>query len=377
MSSSGRTWRGFAAGAALVAAACGESAGPAPTLSNPQQLSSDLQTVGNVFQTPAFQSFAALATVPGSPVAASAPAGALLSAARVAAPQPYADAPAQLQVLRSAASALSSRLTAQVIPPDLWGKTFVWDVNTHQYAVGADPGPSTGVRIILYQVDANGAVIEPPQAVGFVDLVDQSSGNTNQVHVTVQGGTPGSAETTYADYVVSATVVTSGTGAVSEFTATALGSVSDGTRTLHFNAAFHATNLDTDNPDAQVDVTWDLDHPAVSVALHETLTTPDADHVNLTIDFSVTRGGETVRLTGTVSVVVSTQSVTADLTVYVNGATFARISGSDATIQARHPNGSALSQDEEAAIVQMFVLPDRLVEAIEQLFHPAEHFLGA
>ena len=104
MSSSGRTWRGFAAGAALVAAACGESAGPAPTLSNPQQLSSDLQTVGNVFQTPAFQSFAALATVPGSPVAASAPAGALLSAARVAAPQPYADAPAQLQVLRSARS---------------------------------------------------------------------------------------------------------------------------------------------------------------------------------------------------------------------------------------------------------------------------------
>src|SRR5206468_11556975 len=143
---------------------------------------------------------------------------------------------------------------------------------------------------------------------------------------------------------------TRATGPVPEFTAPAPGSVIGGTRTLHSNAAFHATSLNTDNPDAQVDVTWDLDHPAVSVALHETLTTPDADHVNLTIDFSVTRGGETVRLTGTVSIVVSTQSVTADLTVYVNGAKFARISGSEATIQAGHPNGCAITQDEEEAI---------------------------
>ena len=376
------TWWAVAA-AALVVNACKDST--APQLSNPQQLGSDLQTVSSVFDSPAFQSFGALDSAAGSPLTASAPAGALLSATRVAAPQtpsqPYADAPARLQALRTAAFALGSPLSAQVIPSAVWGKTYVWDASTHQYVEDASQFDASrhGVRVILYAIDPfTRHVVEPAVAVGFLDLLDESAGNTNQLHVIAKGGTPASPGTTYVDYTISATVIGS---PASAFSGTAVGYVSDGTRRLDFNATFSATNLTTDNPDAQVDVHWALNSPAVTVDLHETLATPDANHANLSIDFSVTRGAETVSFSGTIAVVGLPPSVTADLTVSINGQAFAHVSGTnDAThngITIRHMDGSQLSQAEQPALAQLFELPDRLEEAIQHLFHPAEHFLGA
>jgi len=385
MARSTRSWWAVAT-AAAVAAACSSSTGPQAHLSNPAQLSTDLQTVGSVFTSPAFQSFGALSVATGSPVAATTPVGALLGATPIVPPrtstQPYAKAPARLQALRTAAGALRGGITASVIPPTVLGETFVWDVTTHQYVAdpsATPPAPANGVRIILYAVDPiTGAVVEPPVATGYVDLIDLSSGNTNSLQVIVNGGTPASPGTTYANYTVTATVTGSPATA---FNATAVGFVSDGTHTLTFNAAFSATNLTTDNPDAQIDVTWSLDNPPVSVALHETLTTPDANDATLTIDFSVTSGAETVRVQGTVTVVVSPATVTANLTVTVNGVPFATITGTATatsnTIQARHADGSALSSDELSALQNLFVLPDSLETAIEALFHPCERLMGA
>ncbi len=383
----GRLWWGFAATVSLIAAACNSSTGPQPQLSNPAQLSSDLQSVSGVLTSPTFQSFGALGVTTGSPVAAPTPAGALLGAAPIAPPrtsrQAYADAPARLQALRAAAATLHAGISASVIPPTALGKTFVWDATTtHGYVEdpSATPAaPPNGVRIILYAIDPiTEHVVEPPVAVGFVDLIDLSSGNTNSLHVILSGGTPASPGTTYADYTVSGTVTGSPATA---FSASAVGFVSDGTHTLSFNASFSATNLTTDNPDAHVDVTWSLDNPAVGVALHETLTTPNANNATLTIDFSVTRGTETVRVQGTINIVVSPETVTANLTVYVNGDPYARITGTATAttngIQVRHADGSALTRDELDALQHLFELPDRLESAIEDLFHPCEHLMGA
>src|SRR3989442_5430018 len=183
--------------------------------------------------------------------------------------------------------------TTGVIPPAVWGKTYVWDVATHQYVVGPDPGPANGVRIILYQVDANGQVIEPTVEVGHVDLLDESDVNASKLHVIVQDASP--SPVTYADYTISATVVGS---PVSEFTGTASGYVSDGTRTETFSASLHATQLDTPAPDLQVDVTWDLANPSVSVALHVTVTATDATPATLTINLTRTRARANARITG-------------------------------------------------------------------------------
>src|SRR5438552_2776433 len=89
-----RPWWALATAAALVTVACSESTGPQAHLSDPAQLSTDLQTVGDVFASPTFQSFGALRVATGSPVAVATPAGALLSAAPILPPrtttQPYA-----------------------------------------------------------------------------------------------------------------------------------------------------------------------------------------------------------------------------------------------------------------------------------------------
>src|SRR5256885_9349729 len=295
--SHGRPWRGLAAAAALVAAACSDSTGPQAHLASPQQLSSDLQAVSGVLQSSVFQSFGAVGTATGSPAAASTPAGALLVAAPIVRPrtsgQAYADAPRRLQALRLAARTLGSGISASVIPSTVLGKTFVWDVGTHQSvedATAPPAAPTNGARIILYLVNASGQVLEPTTAVGYVDLLDESTTGpaVDKLHVIVKDGTPASpGPTTYADYTISGSITGSPATA---FNASAVGFVSDGIYTLSFNASFTATNLDTDNPDAQIDVTWDLDNPVVHVELHEAVATADGDHATLTVKLSGTRG---------------------------------------------------------------------------------------
>jgi hypothetical protein len=381
-----RTWWAVAA-AALIASACHDTSAPQPKLANPQQLTSDLQTVDSVFQSPAFQSFTSLDSAPGSPVQVSAPAGALLRAAWIAAPgslsEPYAAAPARLQAIKLAAAALSSTATAGVIPPTLQGKTFVWNATTSHYVVDstATPAaPANGVRIILYAIDplTRRPAGNPPIAVGYVDLLDQSAGSTNQLQVGIAGGTAGSPGTTYVHYTISGTV----TGAPpTAFNASATGYVTDGTRRLTFNVTFAATNLNAATPDGQFDATWVLDNPAVSVTAHESAVSPDANHGTITVDFSVTHGSETVRLAGTLSFVISPQTLTIDLTVYVNGQVFARITGTvtsnSSTVQVLHADGTTLSTDELNALGALNSLPDRLTVATDHLFHPAQHLMGA
>lgn len=378
----GHVARGLAAAAALVAVACSSSTAPQPQLANPAQLSTNLQTVSGVVSSPTFNSFGALRTASGSPVAAPTVPGALLGAAPITPPatstQAYAGAPARLQALRLAAASLGSGIAASVIPPTQLGKTYVWDVTTHAY-VAQSGGPTNGVRVILYAVNSSDQVIEPTTAVGYVDLLDESTSSTNTLHVLVYGGTPTSQGTKYADYRVSGTVTGSPATA---FNASATGSVTDGTHTLTFNASFAATQLNTTTPNVQIDVTWSLDNPAVSVTLSETVAASDANHLTLTIHFTETYAGETVGVDGNLAVVVSPQSVTANLTVKVNGQTFATITGTaDAThpngIQVTHADGSALSNAEQAALASLFDLPDKLEKAIDDLFHPCEHLMGA
>ncbi|HVH09551.1 MAG TPA: hypothetical protein VM736_07120 [Gemmatimonadales bacterium] len=373
-----RFWWGLVA-TALVAGACRSTTGPQAQLANPAQLSSNLQAVAGVVSSPTFQSFGAIRTSAGSPVAVSTPAGALLNAAPLIAPQsaqPYAGAPARPEALRTAASTLGSRIEANVIPSTLLGKTFVWDTTSHAYVQAASStAPSNGVRIILYTVDAGGVIVEHPlTAVGYVDLLDLSTTSTNTLRVTVYGGTPASPGTAYADYTVSGTVT--GSPTPTAFNATATGYVTDGTHKLTFNASFSATGLNTSTPGAQVDVIWDLNTPAVHIELHETLTS-DATQVTITLHFSETSGGEAVSVDGSVSVVKATGAVTVNLSITVNGTPYATVSGMGSNIQFQHADHSALSPAELQALGSLWSLPDTLEAAIEDLFHPCQRLMGA
>ena len=118
----------------------------------------------------------------------------------------------------------------------------------------------------------------------------------------------------------------------------------------------------------------------VHVELHETLATSDANHVKLTIDLNVTSGAETLAVTGSLTVVALSPtdfSVTADLTITVNGVPYARVTGTDSGVQLRHADGSSLSAQEFQAVSDLFDLPDQMEVGIDNLFGPCEHLMGA
>ena len=115
--------------------------------------------------------------------------------------------------------------------------------------------------------------------------------------------------------------------------------------------------------------------------LHETLATSDANHLTVTINFSVVHGSETVAVTGTITVVSFPASLTANLSITVNGVAYARVRGSQTattnTIQLVHADGSALSVAEQQAVTDLFDLPGWIETAINNLFNPCEHLMGA
>src|SRR5205807_4439002 len=141
-----------------------------------------------------------------------------------------------------------------------------------------------------------------------------------------------------------------------------------------FNATFAATNLTSDNPDAQLDVAWDLANPVIHVELHETLATSDANHLTVTINFSVVHGSETVAVTGTITVVSFPASLTANLSITVNGVAYARVRGSETattnTIQLVKAEGAALSAPAQQPSPALFVRPGGIGTAINNWFSP-------
>jgi len=370
-----RTWWGVAV-AALVAAACKDTT--SPRLSDPAGLTNDVQTLGSVFTTALFQSYQAVSDSIGAMAPSLRFGGELLQATSPTAPaevgRAYSATPQRAQVLKQLAIALAGSGTASVIPDTLYGSIFAWDVTTHHYyRESTTGGPATGVRFLLYAVNpTTHQIIESPLTqIGFVDLIDLTPTGTTGLRVVLVDTPAGAAPDTLADYTITATQYSAGS-----FSASAVGFVSDGTHTLSFNVSFSVTNADTAYPDVSLNVHWALNTPAVTVDLTEPITMPDADHEMLPFNLSVTRGAETVAATGTITVTLSTQSVTVNITITVNGAVYARITGTDNGITIRHADGSQLSQQEFAALEQLFSLPDTALEVIQQLFHPAENFLG-
>jgi len=381
-----RSWWGLAVAAILLVAACKESLGPQAHLSDPAGLSSDLNTVSGVLLSPMLKSFAAVSSTTGSPAAAPSRLGALLRAVPIGPPGTAsavgAYSAARLRAVRRSAATFSGGISASVVPAALLGTTWVWNTTTHAYeqdGTFTPAAPTDRVRIILYAIDpSTGHILETPLTpTGFVDLVDESTTTpaVDKLHVIVSGGTPASPGTEYANYTVSGQVT--GNPATA-FTATAAGFVRDGTHTLTFSATFAATQLDTDNPDLRIDVTWDLDNPAVHLELHETHELSDADHATFTLtEFSITTGVESVSMSGTLTTVLSTGGGAVDLVIDVNGVPWVRVYTNASGVWVRHADGSQLLPAEGQAFRDLYALPAVIEFAILSLFSPCQSLMGA
>jgi hypothetical protein len=352
--------------AALIG--CGDSTGPSSaSLSDPPGLSSDVQSLGAPFQATAFKSMSAL-SAGTTPLARTTRLLAALSPTKPVPAAPSLSArPAFAARAIRPSFATAPTGPGSLIPATYWGHVFVWDTGTSQYVDGAATGgPANGVRFTLYALDPlTGLPASPLNPVGWVDLTDQST--TAQYKLGVQVADP---TTTYADYLVAATTT------ASSFLAQATGYVTDGTHRLDF-----ASSASVTANQVGLDYSLALDQPAVSAHLVATLAAGASTAV-LTTAFTVTRGSETVALSGTLTATQfqSSFTATASFVVTVNGAQFATItgtaqSGGTATLTYVGP-GRALTQAEHDAVVQLFEAPGTVSATVDGVFSPAEHLLG-
>ena len=363
----------FAGVVVLLTAACGDNPQTA-TLSDPAAVTSDLNAANDVFETPTFKSFSAM-----SGMLKSNPPGSAAALAATTAPSA-----ALLDDRPSVRAALAARDLAHLAPlysvtapqdsflPDSILGTYEWNVQTAAYEKTARPGaPANTIRIILYAIDPiTNLPIVPLDEVGYVDFTDNQTpgvGGSLGIAVRDSAGT-----TTYLDYDVTVTANPSGFGANST------GFVANGQgRRLDFSVQFLATGNDTQGT-VSVDATVQVNTPDVGAEVHDAVSFT-ATTVNITRDFRVHRGSETIRITGTLLITETapqTFSVTISVTVTVNGGVFVTIQGTDQGITVTKADGTEHTAAERAALARLLEAADDFLDDLGDLFEPVEILTG-
>jgi hypothetical protein len=227
------------------------------------------------------------------------------------------------------ANAISASLVS--IPPEVAGKTFVYDDAADDWVASDRTGaPATGVRFVLYAVDAFGAIVSPLVETGYIDLTDLSSGSGAAARlVAVSGGE------TKADYSASAT-----------------GDAGNGTMEI---AGFVGTGANRLEMDFTADVTTSGDD--VTFALDSRLEFPGHDVV-----FDASLHGASNDVTETYSAQLEELIESPNgrlelagdlgegthLIIRVNGDVYATYDGDSETLTGA--NGRTLTQDEQGAL---------------------------
>lgn len=178
---------------AIMLAACDDATGP--EMAEPfdaEAALDDYQTVDQVLDSDAFRAFQALdGRTPFSGPASVA----LVSELARERPEDFS-----FDLLRRARAAADAPPVGRAPIISNWtrGATYIYDSDQDQYvlAPGRDGAPETGVRFILYDVDAEGTPILD-QEMGFADLIDEGDDSAEDVvlRLVVVSG-----ERTFLDY---------------------------------------------------------------------------------------------------------------------------------------------------------------------------------
>ena len=190
--------------------------------------------------------------------------------------------------------------------------------------------PATGVRFVLYAVDAFGAIVTPLVETGYIDLTDLSNGTEAAARlVAVSGGE------TKADY-----------------SASAAGDAGNGTMVI---AGFIGTGEHRVDVDFTADVTTSGDN--VNFALDSRLEFPGHDVV-LDASLNGTSNDATGESSAELEQLIESPNGRIELTgavgdethlvIRVNGDTYATYDGNSETLTGA--NGRTLTQDEQGAL---------------------------
>jgi hypothetical protein len=333
---------------AAVMAGCGggDSTGPNDAPFDAAGTSSDVEAVGNSFDSPALEAYASASTymsavVGGSAAVAmrAAPSASLVQGGKAGAIR-YGTALSRDYVTFRRAPSPST--AAAEIPAEYAGKTFVWDVETDQYVASDLPGaPSNGVRFLLYAVDpVTGEPVEPLVPIdGYAQLTMTETSSSATVRITVV-----SSDVTYLDY----SAVLSGNA--SSATITISGFATNGTDRVDFDLDTQLSDFGADGLTLAMD--YELNVPTRGgflLDLEATLSGLGTESPQTTIDLLARGDHGTVRIDGSATEAGGSFDVT------VNGDHYATITidagGQD---QVAGADGQPLGGEELDAVVSVY-----------------------
>lgn len=256
-----------------------------------------------------------------------------------------------LRLLTSDVIRLSTVGTQQLFPAGAIGKTFTYNSTTFQYEPSTQTGaPANGVRFILYEVDAGGAMVTPPVETGYLDLTPDSSSGGLEIKAVIGGAV-------YLDYVASGTVTAASTGTVS-----AVGFVDDGTTKLDFDFKVTGDSLSNVNLDYQV--TADSTKNSVHLVLAKKAT--GEGNLNLTLADG----------TNTVILAAAGDSTSLSGQITYNGSPVVKITGTSNAPTFTRLDGGSLNQNDNAALVDLAVFIGQFDGLALVLLAPAFFVLG-
>src|SRR2546426_799941 len=346
----------------------GGSSSTAPvSLNDPGAPAPQLAALDSAFAPPVVARFPSpRSSIPPPAPGGPAPLGAPRTGRSQAAPQRYAMLATQGRTLQQVVPIFASLGATSIFPDTLLGAVFSWDPSTHSYFRSSKTGgPPNGIRFLLYAINPlTDEPSTPLTQVGYVDLLDLSSGGTASIEIKVTDGS-----ITYLDYTFT------GSGTSASFMATVTGTITNGLAGSANKTLTFSLSITGNTSSVTLTSTYTLNNPAVTV--QETVTIlDDGATTTLTINFTFTRTGETIQLSGTLSASDATGDGTINLTFKVNGSTFATITGSISNPVLARPGGGQLTADELNALIHVLVASEDVGARISDLFQPAEQILG-
>lgn len=277
------------------------------------------------------------------------------------------DALAELRGLEQRAAASPEVSLSLLLPDPIVGSTLVWDPGTGSYVVDASrtDAPPQGVRFVMYAVNpATHRPAEPLNEIGYVDLIDEST-DESDLRLRVRAvDTSGSEPVTLLDYVIGGEVVLSGQ---TRMTAVAEGFVTDGTDRLDF-ALSQEIVLSSDANTATGTTSYSLSVPGsgvgVVLAMEGSFDLATGEPSSTALTLTVDDGTDRVVLDASVDARQALEG-----TVAFNGRTVIELSGTTGEPSFTRPDGSELSQQERQAL-------RRLVEAVPEIVAFADSVFG-
>lgn len=355
-------------------AACNKDSAAPADFDDPAAVSSNLSSVDSTFDSEVFRSFTVTAfmlDVAASP--AIRPAATLMQTLHPklqrSGAQAFLPGLNQGQKLQMLMPQLSlSAAQGAIIPDSMYGRVFEWDttgVGQYSWQDSTITGLN-GVRFILYAVGPDGQVVEPVAPIGTLDIIDASTQNALQLHVLVRNN---AGTTTYVDYTVELT------GNSSVVQANAAGTIRNGLAAPDNKELSFDETLTVTASSIRVTATFALNNPATTLILNESLSFTQTQLI-INTEFRLIQNTHTIRTVGRITIDSATQEVTVNVTVYFDGGPVASMTGDPNTAQWVDAGGEPLTDQDVAALDDLFAAVEHFDAAVSSLFSPIGTFAG-